>query len=191
MTMSLRLRAVPLLALITACAESTAPSDPGGPGTVTFTYDGALISGGTFTATGPLRATDPAERQQQMTWTTARRVVGHGAISIEAQLVTDNEKHYALIYTYPDPSGSSRINLDCGTGPINCTHVVWSVDDRKLNVMLQNCGLGSGTVTITQLTATRVRGTFSGTGMCFRPTQGSFTVSSGEFDVPRSPDTPG
>jgi hypothetical protein len=48
-----------------------------------------------------------------------------------------------------------------------------------------NCGLGTGTLTITSISEKRLTGTFSGSGMCIPPGGiDSFQMNGGSFDVP-------
>jgi hypothetical protein len=181
-----------ILALLMSCSDAgpvLLEALPELPGTVAFTYNGTVMSG-TFNAVGKL----PAQNQMTTTtWTIGLRYVDFGTVGLNAHVPGNGIRYTLDLYVRRNTPGSSPVNGDCGPGPgISCTGVVMFLDypGGFSTVNPNSCVLGSGTVTITSMSETRMAGTFSGTGVCISgtgsgPTVTSFfEVTSGSFDVP-------
>jgi hypothetical protein len=85
--------------------------------------------------------------------------------------------------------GSSNVEADCEPDVDNCSGMIFAVnfsqsDDNFTFI----CFLETGSLAISEITSSRVKGQFSGTGQCIGPpptfTTSNFTVSGGTFDVP-------
>jgi hypothetical protein len=87
--------------------------------------------------------------------------------------------------------GTENVDANCEPDIEVCSGLVLLIDysqDDEVYAFL--CALGSGSVAITEITSSRVRGSFSGTGLCANGSVTSFTVTGGTFDVPLVPNFP-
>jgi len=166
-----------------ACSDSTAPS--GNYGTVSFTFTGA--GGGTFEVSGiaPTPGSQPgtttnvaAAIQDTATSETvvlASRSIGTGLMDVVFVGINRLTVGSASVSGACDPESTSA-----------CTGLFFGKGfNGNGDTAAFFCSLSAGTVAITEVTATRVKGTFSGTGECLDPSTNStpFAVTNGTFSV--------
>ena len=171
------------LALLGAlsCSDSTSP---GVRGTVAFSYTGA--GGGNFSATGdapPFTTTPPTTTSWAVGYTqTGETFVG--ASSPRSGGLAD----VVIIRLERTTPGSETIDPSCNIdGSTACTGMELSLNfNGNGDTGDFFCGLTSGTIVITEISGSRAKGTFSGSGSCVAGAGGAisaFSVSNGSFDV--------
>lgn len=173
------------LALIVGCGkDSTGPT--GLNGQMGFTFSGALS--GTFNVTGQM-PTNPSALETSSWAAGDVQTSGSdaGIIAVATTPRTASSHDYAIITVNRTTAGSDTIDpSNCAT--VVCTEViaVFGVTNGSGASWLQDCVLLSGSITVTEVTSSRIRGTFSGDGECTTPTatSTSFTITNGTFDVP-------
>jgi hypothetical protein len=171
------------LALFAACkSDSNAPT--GLNGTVSFSYTAGGASS-TFNVTGAV----PTGNVMTTTWTVGAISASEGGTFIEAATPASASTHnFAFIFLPRTTAGSSTIDdpANCSPGAL-CAEVFLELGapNAGLELPAQTCLLEVGTITITEITSTRIRGTFTGTGTCTSSANvnSSFTVTNGTFDV--------
>jgi hypothetical protein len=176
--------AVCLFAL--GCSDSTGPG--GLTGTVTFNYTGG--GGGTFNVSGrmPTIAADAGDDD----WAAGFRDNPNSQISIAgARARTAGRYDLAFIGIGRLAVGTENVDANCEPDLEVCTGLVLLIDISEADDSFAFiCALGTGSIAITEITSTRVRGSFSGTGACANGSVTSFTVTGGTFDVPLVPNFP-
>lgn len=184
-----RLFLVSSLSLLAGCGGDKASGPTGLAGALSFSYSGALS--GSFNVTGQM----PVSQSQMETtsWATGEIVAsgaGAGTYVIGATPRTASTHDFVYIVANRTNPGTATINYDnCTVEPCSTVFVVFGFDNGSGTGYLQDCYLQTGTITITEVTATRVKGTFSGSGLCFTQgqTETAWTVSNGSFDVALTP----
>ena len=172
--MRLALVSIVLLGAL-ACSDSAGP----GQGSVAFTYTGA--GGGNFSASGDAAFTTGTSWAAGFVQTGETHV---GASNPRSGGLVD----LAILRLERTTPGSESIDPACNIdGSTSCTGM-----DFYLNFNGNGdtgdffCGLTSGTIVLTEVTSSRAKGTFSGSGNCVDGTGGAsegFSVSNGAFDV--------
>jgi hypothetical protein len=160
-----------LLPAVTGCGDGTGPS--GMNGRLSFSYSGA--TSGTFDASGSIFSADPFGS----TWAAGARDEANETLAIAANLARTSNSFDNVVIDFPQ--------LTPGTVTIaNDAHVAVALGQPQTGLPTWSCDLTSGSVTVTFLTDSRARGSFSGTGVCFNGagTSGAFMVTNGSFDVP-------
>jgi hypothetical protein len=180
-----RILAAASLVLLTSCDSATGVVNLGG--LVTFTYSGGIS--GNYSANGQMPASNAA--QETSSWAAAEVSAPSGAVFSYAASPRNATSHDFVDLTIARTTvGTSNVDPGCF---LNCTglYVVFGAPNTGAgSSFLQECWFESGSVTITEISATRVKGTFSGTGKCFSylGAETSFTVTNGAFDMAVLPD---
>ena len=161
-----------LLAVTAGCGDGTGPG--GVSGSVSFSHSGA--STGTFSASGSVLVADP----QAATWAAGTRDDASQSIDVEGYVAHPSSTHDYVHLHFPQ--------LTPGTVTIaNGAAVDIAFGQPQAGTATWYCFLTSGSVVVTSLSSARVRGSFSGSGICLPAASGSpvaFTVTNGSFDVP-------
>jgi hypothetical protein len=179
-----RLLAVFSLLVLGGCGGDN-PQGPQLPATgVTFSYGGG--GGGTFSVTGdvPTGSEGIASRD----WAAGLRNLTDDAYVIQA-LHARGGGRYDIAYAYITRTtvGSTSITAGCNPDVSACSMVQFGVNmsqaDENYNFV---CVLTGGSISLTEITSERIKGSFSGTGICFTPSgvSSAFSVTNGTFDVP-------
>lgn len=178
--MKLVLLSAVLLATV-SCSDATGP---GTQGSVAFTFTGA--GGGTFSASGdaPSLAVDPPTGTS---WSVGYIEAGETFVGGSTPR-TAGRVDMAILRIKRTTTGSSSIDASCDVdGSTTCTTMALFLNFNPNGDLGDYfCGLTSGTIVITEMSSSRAKGTFSGSGTCFPGTGGTssaFTVSNGTFDV--------
>jgi hypothetical protein len=172
-----------VIALVVLSALSC--SDSSGPeirGTLAFTYTGA--GGGTYSASGDAPALPaPTGTSWAAGYVRANESFFAGSTPRSGVLID-----LAMLRAERTTPGSENIDPACNIdGSTSCTGM-----DFYLNFNGDGdtgdffCTLTSGTIVLTQVSSSRAKGTFSGSGSCVDGTGGgseAFEVSNGAFDV--------
>jgi hypothetical protein len=173
------------IAALVACSDSTAPNPL--LGQLLFAYSGGIA--GNFNASfAPLSA----GQNEFVSYVAGQHDASDGMVYALASVSTGtNERNFAIVAISRTTPGDATINANC-TGQFCAGFLAIFGQNSSSGNFTQLCELTAGTVTITSLTATRVKGTFSGTGNCSGPTGTitSFTVTGGSFDAALVSDTP-
>ncbi|MEX2153367.1 MAG: hypothetical protein WD825_08510 [Gemmatimonadaceae bacterium] len=159
-------------------------------GSLSFTYTGG--GGGTFNVSGAMPAL--TANIGNSNW-----AAGHldtpntqtGVFGVRAR--GGGRYDQAVIGINRLTVGSSQVQSDCDPETDNCSGMVLIVDvsqsDQEFDFI---CILETGSLAITEVSSSRVKGTFSGTGECISSSLAisSFTATNGTFDVPLVPALP-
>lgn len=165
---------------VLSCSESSAPEVRG---SVVFTYTGA--GGGTFSASGGAPSfTAPST---ETSWAVGFVQAGETHVAGSSPRTAGRVDLAVLRFERTTP-GAESIDPTCNIdGDASCTGM-----ELYLNFNGNGdtgdffCGLTSGSIVLSEVSSSRARGTFSGSGACVAGTGGSttaFSVSSGTFDV--------
>jgi len=163
-----------------SCSDSSGPDIHG---SLTFTYTGA--GGGTFSASGdapPLSAPPPGT-SWALGYVQANESHVAGSIPRSGGLVD-----VATLRLERTTPGSESIDPACDIDASpSCTGMLLNLNfDGNGDTGDFACVLTSGTIVLTEVSSSRAKGTFSGSGSCFAGAGGAssvFSVSNGAFDV--------
>ena len=146
---------------------------------MSFTYAGALS--GNFSADGRMPLT-PTE-QRTMSWAAGQ--LDNQTVFVDAAMPR-NATTYDIVFLGITRTTPGSETIDGSTAGIS---LLLGAQVNGPGQPMQTCLLSAGTITIAEISASRVRGTFSGTGECTDPVQAitSFTVTNGSFDAPLLP----
>ena len=163
-----------------SCSHSTEPNIFG---SVTFTYTGG--GGGTFTAAGAAPDFDGPE--PTTSWSVGYTEAGETFIAASRPR-TGGLNDLAGLRIQRTTAGSEPIDSVCDDdGDVACTGMFLFINfNGNGDTGDFFCGLTSGTIVVTEISSTRAKGTFSGSGTCTAGTGGTptaFTVTDGSFDV--------
>jgi hypothetical protein len=170
------------LALLAAlsCSDST---EPNVFGSLTFSYAGG--GGGTFTAQGG--APSFGAPSTTVSWAVGYTETGETFVAASKPRSGQNVD-MAILRIQRTSAGSEPIDTGCDEdGDVACTVMVLFLNfNGNGDTGDFFCTLTSGTIVITEISASRAKGTFSGSGTCVAGTGGAasaFTVTNGAFDV--------
>lgn len=183
---SARMAAPLLLAALAAC------DNPAGGGetvsNVQIVYGGSSNQGtvnGRYEARGEARTGTPPLQQ---TYALGQRYTDDAHIQ-----VVSNRKHdgdvvdFAWITIPRLTAGAVTIDGICPGETCAAVSLALEVGTTGVSQAKYSCSLDSGTIRITSVTETRVKGDFSGTGFCIgapgTPDLDQFSVAEGTFDV--------
>jgi hypothetical protein len=159
-----------LLAVTAGCSDII---EPALSGNLSFSHSGAIT--GTFSASGSVLVANP----DAATWAAAERDDANQAIDIVAHVAHPSNTSDDIVVHFPQ--------LTPGTVTVaNGANVVMTFGRTTAGTAAWTCGLASGSVVVTSVSNTRVRGSFSGSGACV-PASGNpatFSAANGSFDVP-------
>lgn len=174
------------LALLGAlsCGDST---EPNVFGSLTFSYTGG--GGGTFTAQGGVPSFDAPSTT--VSWAVGYTETGETFVAASKPRSGQNVD-MAILRIQRTSAGSEPIDTGCDEdGAVACTVMVLFLNfNGNGDTGDFICGLTSGTIVITDISSTRAKGTFSGSGTCLAGTGGAssaFAVTNGSFDVAMTP----
>jgi len=175
------------LSLLAACGSDNPTAPVAASGTVTFNYSGA--GGGSYSASGSLLSTASSGTAQSTTWSTGWKDNADGSTNVASNVaVTSTVANFFGIVINRQTTGTATIDPNCqSTNTTACTDVIlfigFNANSGAFNFV---CALESGSVVIATISASKVTGTFSGTGTCVSSTgaPSTFTITNGSFDVP-------
>lgn len=190
------LAALAALALSVSCSDG--PNEPtlNASGSVAFSYNGGtLVTAGSYSANGGLPTSQTTQATQQ--WAAGfRDTENNNNIGVVASVPRANNRFdMAMLVFDRSTSGSSTINANCSAATCAALIVMYNISESSTATGEVMCGLETGTMTLTTVSATRATGSFSGTGTCILlddfTTESTFSVSNGTFDVPLLSEVPG
>jgi hypothetical protein len=169
------------VALAGCAVDRTGPLGPGGPPVLSFVYGGPVS--GVWRAEGAVQPTFAAGTP----WAAARWY--EGDLIVAAQRSNDDGSVDWVGLAAPlSAPGVVRFDGECYES-VGCPRatLAFGLGNGPRGAAELSCSLHRGTLHLTSLTQTRVRGTFEGTGVCFTPQGVRFhdlTITGGWFDVP-------
>jgi hypothetical protein len=174
------MRAFLVLAALVACDGATSP-DPNS-GQLSFSYSGDVSGTGSFAAVGVLPA-DPNALDSRGGAAARLEVTA----LIAASVPRSNAFDFVYLRTGDTVATTNTFMYGCDPFLPGCTTFLFetngSAHDLGQHDML--CQLTAGTVTVVDISPTRMTGTFAGTGVCEGSGNSSaVTVTNGSFDVP-------
>ena len=160
-------------------------TEPNVSGSVSFTYTGA--GGGTFSAAG--NAPSFAAPSTSTSWAVGYTEAGETYV-VASRPRTGGLIDMAILRVQRNTTGSEPIDPACDVeGGTACSGLMFSLNfNGNGDTGDFFCFLSSGTVVVTEISESRIKGTFSGSGSCTAGSGGTpaaFTVSGGTFDVAR------
>ena len=174
-----RMIAVASLVVLSGCGgKATGIVDLNG--LVTFTYSGGGLSG-TYSANGAM----PASATGVDDWAASDK--GTGTVFTTSMQPRSATTHDMSIITIRRQSvGTETLTSGCSTNCSRLYIMFGAPNTGASNLFLQECTMTVGSITVSAISASRVSGTFSGTGTCTSAFGGSpttFTVTNGSFDT--------
>lgn len=163
-----------------SCSDTT---EPNVFGSVSFSYTGA--GGGTFTASGSAPSfTAPST---STSWAVGYTDAGETYV-VASKPRTGGLIDMAILRIQRTTAGSDAIDPTCDVdGATACSGLMFSLNfNGNGDTGDFFCFLSSGTIVVTEITGSRIKGTFSGSGSCTAGAGGTpaaFTVTGGTFDV--------
>ena len=160
-----------LLIASISCSDSTGVGALSGD--LSFSHSGA--TSGTFNASGSVLVADPSVA----TWAAAARDDAAQSIGIAAHIARPSNTSDEIAIDFPQLTpGTVTVANGAGVGI--------TFGRPQSGAAAWTCALASGSVVVTSLSSTRIRGTFSGSGGCVSASgsPAAFTVTSGSFDSP-------
>lgn len=174
-----------LAATVSCSDDPTAPT--GGSGTFAFTFGGTMVSG-SYSATGDYVANQASSTQA---WAAGFRETGTTLVGAVALQPKANARYdMAILSIDRNTAGTSTVDANCDPeGTSTCTGfgLFYNFSDQANSSGEIICALETGSVTIASIDNNRMSGSFSGSGTCVNLdtfAEGTFTVSSGSFNVP-------
>jgi hypothetical protein len=174
------LAALPFAVLIAACEDPSGPGQGAAESRVSIAYTGAVS--GSFVGEG---SPDPGSAPNAQTFATANRAAD-GTVEIIAYGQRGGSRFDLTTITLPDAAvGQAAVEVCPGE---TCSSVALALDVGRAtgSVATHTCHLDEGSIRVTSITQTRVKGTISGSGFCVPGGGGDFVdfqVASGSFDV--------
>ena len=178
---------LPVLLTVLLPLAACGDDDPVGPdrsGSLSFTYSGD--TSGTYTTKGEVPKIGTVAQND-----VAMAMVGtlHNSLTIDAIRFTERPKADVLSIVTRNVTGPKTIPV-CGVSNIDCAHASFTMGfNRDIPSNDRLYVFVSGDVTISEFSATRVRGTFQGRAVLIdrtgnRDPNRAITISNGQFDVP-------
>ena len=172
--------ALPLAAFIAACNDPSGPGEGSEDSRVAIAYTGAVS--GIFVGEGdPDLSTAPSTQ----TFATANRAAD-GTVEVIAYGQRGGSRFDLATITIPNAAvGQAAVEVCPGE---TCSSVALALDLGRTtgSVATHTCHLDEGSIRVTSITQTRVKGTVSGSGYCIPGAGGDlvdFQIASGTFDV--------
>lgn len=174
------LAALPLAAQFAACNDPSGPGENDGESRVALSYTGGVS--GSFAAEGGYVAGTIPNRE---TFAIASRGAD-GTVEIVAYSQRGGSRFDLATVTVPEAS-VGQVGVEVCAGE-TCPSVALALDVGQAtgSVAAHTCHLDAGSIRVTALADTRVKGTLSGSGFCLPGGGGepvAFQVASGTFDV--------
>lgn len=166
------------LAFTAACDDSPTGSDyPSGSLSFSYASEASGLTG-TFTASG---AISPGAENE--TWAAAVRESGDAAVA--ANLMSGSVESTALVSLPNVHTGATPITEECDTMCPSVSFVITKAVGNATRTYM--CDMVTGTINVGTLTNTRIKGTFSGNGVCFSledENEPAISINNGTFDTP-------
>jgi hypothetical protein len=182
--------AAPLLLAALAACDGEGPSETAGASSIQFAYSGSGPEGtiqGTYQAHGDPALTVPPITQ---TYALGRRDSGEEMLEVLSNVARNPQKQadFAWVTVPRLTAGSVAIDGICPGEVCPAVSLALEVStDVAVSQAKYSCVLESGTIRITEISNSRAKGTFSGTGSCLgRPGTADldqFSITGGTFDV--------
>jgi hypothetical protein len=174
------LAALPLAAFIAACDDPSGPGEASAESRVSIAYTGAVS--GTFVGEG---SPDLGSAPNAQTFASATRAAD-GTVEVVAYGQRGGSRFDVTSITIPNAAvGQAAVEVCPGE---TCPSVSLALDLGRAtgSVAAHTCHLDEGSIRVTSITQTRVKGTVSGSGYCIPGAGGDFvdfSIASGTFDV--------
>ena len=174
-----------------ACGDSTGPASDS-DGSFSFSYTAGQTSS-SFSATGtyPTNATS----SHTSTWSTAwTDNTDNSILALSNRATGGGLANSVFLAIDRQSAGTSVIDLDCEpTATTACTVFTFAIGVNEAGTVFSlSCVMSEGSVTISQISSTRVSGTFQGETVCFSNTAiAEGTVTNGTFNLPLMAEEPG
>lgn len=178
------------VAALAACDGPTGPGETADPGSLGFSYAGAVS--GTFGVEGAPRL-DARGRPSFGAWAVAGPSVRFPEEKLTVVGLRGENERDAVLFAVSVPRlsapGTVAIDRNCAGPECASALLLFGSDDPRTPHagVERTCEILSGTLTVTSISEGRVTGTFSGRGHCVADVQRDpflpFTISDGSFDA--------
>ena len=185
------------LGFTVSCGDGGTEPELAASGSMSFSYNGGtLVPAGGFSASGGL----PTSQTEQNTRAWAAAFRNTQSTSQEIGVVASSPRangriDLAVVAFDRNSPGTSTIDVEnCSANTCPAVAFWYNLSESQTATGEVICGVESGTMTLATVTATRVTGSFSGTGTCTSldnfTTTTTFTITNGVFDTPLLTDGP-
>lgn len=185
----MQIRQVAALAVVFALSACGGGDD--GPTTVTglngsvsFTYTGG--GGGSYSVSGQMPTIQA--NIGTTSWAAGYRDTPNSGFSVGAGRARGGGRYDAFgLFIQRLTVGSGTISANCDDSTTNCNYVVLVVNASEADENFDFiCFVETGSVAVTEISSTRIKGSFSGSGSCVNAafSTSAFTVANGTYDVP-------
>lgn len=181
-----RLIAAASVLALTACGDDNGPTTITGlNGALSFTYTGA--GGGTFNVSGQMPTIQANLGNND--WAAGHRDTPHSGFGVAGARTRGGGRYDLMgLFIHRLTVGTATIDPNCDSETTNCSVAVLIINHSEADENFDFiCFLGTGSLAVTEISDSRIKGTFAGSGSCFNPSfssESDFTVSGGTFDVP-------
>ena len=177
-------------ALLAACGgDTTGPGEPVAAGSVSFAY--TAHEGAAFSAQGAPEV-DARGRAQAGTWAAGGRSAQYPGDKVVVTAFVGGSEREGTLFALSVPRGRAGrdvpIDVNCAGPECAAGFLLFRVPPQVRDAdPLRSCFINTGVVRVDDESAGRIRGRFSGRGVCVSdpgaPGNSTFTVESGAFDV--------
>jgi hypothetical protein len=174
------------LCVVASCGNDVTPPDTiGESGSLSLSFAGAGTSGtSTFSATGAVPSSVAVSFGSKPWAAGAKDDQNQNLVIFASVPKSSSIWDYITLNIVGQGTGSRTVISTCTSGNCNAVSMVFGSNQSTTNFQYL-CSLTSGTIAVASVTATRITGTFSGTGDCFSSSGASspFSIANGTFDV--------
>jgi hypothetical protein len=176
--------------LLAACSDSTGPGSAT-DGSLSFSYTAGATSS-SYSATGTY---NPATATHTSTWSTAWSSSADNSIVVLSNRGAGGGlADGALLVIDRQTAGTSAIDPDCEpTAIVACTSITFAIGINEAGTNFSfSCFLAAGSITISEVSASRISGSFEGEAVCISNAAiAEGTVTNGTFSTPLLSEEPG
>jgi hypothetical protein len=185
MTTRTRIFAFPLATLLVfaACTDGKSPTEGSGnnSGSLSFSYTGAIQ--GSFSASGVPSASEGS------TWAGGEIDTDGSLLVVASKGHAQNRFDIIILQTPVAAAGTYQITETCSAEICPELAAILGIErNTNWETFERSCWLDTGSITITNVTNRRARGTFSGQGTCLsiveqEMVEETFDITNGQFDT--------
>src|SRR6185503_1537497 len=174
--------AAAFLTALISCSDSSGPTALSG--TVSFTFTGG--GGGTFSLTANAPGTGNAGPTPTVNTVAGAIDEAGGYALVIANKVHSGLQDLLIIAIGRTTVGTKAVDAACDPEGASCSGLIFFLNfNGSGDTFGQACEPTAGSFEITEVSTTRIKGTFTGTGTCTdaNDVETAFTVTGGTFDV--------
>jgi hypothetical protein len=176
-------------ALLAACGDAAGPGEPVAAGSASFSYTAGQAAA--FSAQGAPEV-DARGRARAGTWAAGGRSARYPGDKVVVTAFAGGSGAEGTLFALSVPRGAAGrdvpIDVNCAGPACAAGFLLFRVPPQVSDAdPLRSCFINTGVVRVDDESAGRIRGRFSGRGVCVSdpgaPGNSTFTVENGVFDV--------